>query len=57
MVRTTTTILPPPSDYPVPMPELPEAVPDSDPWRQLVELTRDTVRPGAPSFLSLEDLF
>ncbi len=47
MLRTTSTILPPPSDYPVPMPEVPEAIPDSDPWRALVELTKDTVRPGA----------
>jgi hypothetical protein len=29
------------------MPEVPEAIPESDPWRALVELTKDTVRPGA----------
>ena len=56
MLRTTSTILPPPSDYPVPMPEIADAVPTSEPWRHLVELTKETVRPGAPASLSLEDL-
>jgi hypothetical protein len=57
MLRTTSTILPPPSDYPVPMPELSEAIPDSEEWRDLVEITRDTVRPGSLYSLSIEDLF
>jgi hypothetical protein len=46
MSRTTSTILPPPSDFPVPMPELPPAEPDSGQWRALVEVTKETVRPG-----------
>jgi len=46
MSRTTSTILPPPSDFPVAMPELPPAQPDSGEWRALVEVTKDTVRPG-----------
>jgi hypothetical protein len=46
MSRTTSTILPPPSDFPVPMPELAPAEPDSGTWRALVEVTKDTVRPG-----------
>jgi hypothetical protein len=56
MLRTTSTILPPPSDYPVPMPDVPDAVPTSAPWRELVELTKETVRPGAPRSLSIDDL-
>jgi hypothetical protein len=56
MLRTTSTILPPPSDYPVPMPEIADAVPTSTPWRELVELTKETVRPGAPRSLSIDDL-
>ena len=47
MSRTTSTILPPPSDFPVPMPEMVPAEPDSGTWRALVEVTKDTVRPGA----------
>jgi hypothetical protein len=46
MSRTTSTILPPPSDFPVPMPEVAPSEPDSGPWRAIVEITRDTVRPG-----------
>jgi hypothetical protein len=42
----TTTILPPPSDFPVPMPEPATELPDSGSWRALVELTKETVRPG-----------
>ena len=44
----TTTILPPPSDFPVPMPDPVPAVevPESGAWRALVELTKETVRPG-----------
>jgi hypothetical protein len=42
----TTTILPPPSDFPVPMPEPAAESPESSSWRALVELTIDTVRPG-----------
>jgi hypothetical protein len=57
MLRTTSTILPPPSDYPVPMPEIADATPDSDPWRDLVEITKDTVRPGTLYSLSIEELF
>jgi hypothetical protein len=57
MLRTTSTILPPPSDYPVPMPDIAPALPDSQSWRELVELTKDTVRPGAPTPLSVEDFF
>lgn len=45
-MSTTSTILPPPSDFPVPMPEVAPSEPDSGPWRALVEVTRDTVRPG-----------
>ena len=56
MLRTTSTILPPPSDYPVPMPEITDAVPTSEPWHHLVELTKETVRPGARAPLALEDL-
>jgi hypothetical protein len=47
MRRTSTTILPPPSDFPVPMPEPAAESHDSDTWRALVELTIDTVRPGS----------
>jgi hypothetical protein len=43
----TSTILPPPSDFPVPLPEPPSDTPDSGEWRALVELTKETVRPGA----------
>ncbi len=43
----TTTILPPPSDFPVPMPEPAAESPESRSWRALVELTIDTVRPGS----------
>jgi hypothetical protein len=46
MSRTTSTILPPPSDFPVPMPEVAPSEPDSGSWRALVEITRVTVRPG-----------
>jgi hypothetical protein len=46
MSRATSTILPPPSDFPVPMPELAPFEPDSGGWRALVEVTKDTVRPG-----------
>lgn len=42
----TTTILPPPSDFPVPMPEPAAESPESGSWRSLVELTKETVRPG-----------
>ena len=42
----TSTILPPPSDIPVPMPEPAGDTPDSGEWRTLVELTKETVRPG-----------
>jgi hypothetical protein len=56
MLRTTSTILPPPSDYPVPMPDLADAVATSEPWRELVELTKETVRPGAHRPLALEEL-
>jgi hypothetical protein len=48
MSRRTTTILPPPSDFPVPMPEPAAELPESGSWRSLVELTKETVRPGAP---------
>ena len=44
----TSTILPPPSDFPVPMPEPASDTPDSGEWRTLVEVTKETVRPGAP---------
>lgn len=44
---TSSTILPPPSDFPVAMPEVTASVPDSGEWRALVEITRDTVRPGS----------
>jgi hypothetical protein len=46
MRRTTSTILPPPSDFPVPMPEPAAETTDSGSWRALVELTKETVRPG-----------
>jgi hypothetical protein len=46
MSHTTSTILPPPSDFPVAMPELVRAEPDSGQWRALVEVTKETVRPG-----------
>ena len=56
MRRPTSTILPPPSDYPVPMPEVAEVTPDSGAWRALVEVTKDTVRPGAlHAFLKMND--
>jgi hypothetical protein len=38
------------------MPEIADAVPTSEPWRHLVELTKETVRPGARGPVSLEDL-
>ncbi len=47
MRRTNTTILPPPSDFPVPMPEPLAESHDSGSWRALVELTIETVRPGS----------
>lgn len=53
MSRTTSTILPPPSDFPVPMPEVAPSEPDSGAWRALVEITRDTARPG--KFATLYD--
>jgi hypothetical protein len=49
MSRTTSTILPPPSDFPVPMPDLAPMKPDSGEWRAIVETTKDTVRPGGRS--------
>jgi len=51
MCHTTSTILPPPSDFPVPLPDLAPTEPDSGQWRALVEITRDTVRPGSHSGL------
>ncbi len=48
MSRRTTTILPPPSDFPIPMPDTAAEVPDSGSWKALVELTIETVRPGPP---------
>lgn len=51
MCHTTSTILPPPSDFPVPLPDLAPTEPDSGQWRALVEVTRDTVRPGSHSGL------
>ena len=42
------TIIPPPSDFPVPMPDVvadSHEPPASDSWRLLVELTKETVRP------------
>jgi hypothetical protein len=48
MSSRTSTIIPPPSDFPVPMPEVTEearVAPTSDAWRLLVELTKETVRP------------
>ncbi len=47
MSRPTPTILPPPSDFPLPMPELAEPVPESGEWRALLEVAIDTVRPGS----------
>jgi hypothetical protein len=47
MSRTTSTILPPPSDFPTPMPELAPSEPDTGAWRSVLEVTRDTVRPGS----------
>jgi hypothetical protein len=41
------TILPPPSDFPIPMPEPAAESPESGEWRALIELTKETVRPGA----------
>jgi hypothetical protein len=38
------------------MPDVADAVPTSTPWRDLVELTKETVRPGAPRSLPIEDL-
>jgi hypothetical protein len=46
MSRTTSTMLPPPSDFPVPMPDVPPSEPDTGAWRALLEITRETVRPG-----------
>ncbi len=54
MSRTNSTILPPPSDFPVAMPEVTASVPDSGEWRALVEITRDTVRPGSLHAFELE---
>ncbi len=54
MSRTNSTILPPPSDFPVAMPEVASSVPDSGEWRALVEVTRDTVRPGSLHAFELE---
>jgi hypothetical protein len=48
MARLNTTILPPPSEFPVSMPEVTDEAretPTSDSWRLLVELTKETVRP------------
>jgi hypothetical protein len=47
MSRTTPTILPPPSDFPVPMPEVMPADADIGEWKALVEVTKKTVVPGA----------
>jgi hypothetical protein len=55
MSRVTSTMLPPPSDYPVPMPEVPASEPDSGAWRSLVEITRDTVRPGKLAELWIDE--
>lgn len=41
------TILPPPSDRPVPMPEPPVDPPESGSWKALVAETRQTVKPPA----------
>ena len=46
LVNRTSTILPPPSDFPVPMPEPAADTPESGEWRTLIETTKDTVRPG-----------
>jgi len=46
----SSTIIPPPSDFPVPLPEVTtdaREAPASDSWRLLVELTKETVRPPA----------
>ncbi len=45
-MNRTSTILPPPSDAPVPMPEPARDTPVSGEWRSLVEITKDTIRPG-----------
>jgi hypothetical protein len=56
MCHTTSTILPPPSDFPVPMPDLTSTEPDSGEWRALVEVTKDTVRPGRHAGIDGDDL-
>jgi hypothetical protein len=63
------TIIPPPSDFPVPMPDVvadSHVPPASDSWRLLVELTKETVRPPsrerpveserAPRLVDLDEL-
>ena len=54
-MNRTSTILPPPSDAPVPMPEPARDTPDSGQWRSLVEITKDTVRPGARVYSHLKE--
>jgi hypothetical protein len=54
-MNRTSTILPPPSDVPVPMPEPAGQTPDSGEWRTLIELTKETVRPGARSESTAKD--
>jgi hypothetical protein len=44
---TNSTILPPPSDFPVAMPEVTAPERDSGEWRAIVETTRETIRPGS----------
>lgn len=46
LMNRTSTILPPPSDFPVPMPEPAAETPESGAWRTLIETTKETVRPG-----------
>jgi hypothetical protein len=44
----SSTIIPPPSDFPVAMPDVAAESPEhrpSDAWRTLVQLTVETVRP------------
>jgi hypothetical protein len=45
--RRTPTILPPPSEFPLPMPEVPafDPAPVSSDWRALLEIAIDTARP------------
>src|SRR6185312_11147040 len=46
MRRNTSTILPPPSDFPVPMPDtIPPSESESGTWRVLVAEIVETVRP------------